>query len=60
MTTHTDRVFHTIGELAAHYGVSRSTVKRRIKDGGLRIYRFGPRSIRIKLSDAEKAFRSKA
>ncbi|WP_404291202.1 helix-turn-helix transcriptional regulator [Glutamicibacter arilaitensis] len=53
-----DIIFHSIGAVAAHYGISRSTIKRRIKDGTLRIYRFDPRSVRIKLSDAEQAFRS--
>ncbi|WP_121866533.1 helix-turn-helix transcriptional regulator [Glutamicibacter nicotianae] len=53
-----DNIFHSIGAVAAHYGISRSTIKRRIKDGTLKAYRFGPRSVRIKLSDAEAAFRS--
>ncbi|GAB3621135.1 hypothetical protein GCM10027417_23960 [Glutamicibacter endophyticus] len=58
MATNEDRVFHTIGQLIDHYGVSRSTVQRRIKDGTLRVYRFGPRAVRIRLSDAESAFRN--
>jgi len=53
-----DHIFHSTGAVARHYEVSPSTVQRRIKDGTLKVYRFGPRSIRVKLSDAEAAFRS--
>lgn len=53
-----DNISHSTGALAAHYEVSRSTIKRRVKEGTLKAYRFGPRSARIKLSDAEAAFRS--
>lgn len=53
-----DNIFHSIRAISEHYGISRSTIKRRIKDGTLKIYRFGPRAIRVKLSDAESAFRS--
>ncbi|ALQ31220.1 hypothetical protein AA310_05815 [Arthrobacter sp. YC-RL1] len=53
-----DHIFHSIRAIADHYEVSRSTVQRRIKDGTLKVYRLGPRSVRIRLSDAEAAFRS--
>ena len=55
-----DHIFHSIGAVAEHYGASRSTIKRRIKDGTLKVYRLGPRTVRVKLSDAEKAFGSQA
>lgn len=57
MTIPKDRIFNGTVAVAKHYGISRDTVLRRIKDGTLKAYRFGPRSFRIKLSDAEKAFR---
>lgn len=59
MAATTGYVFNTIRSLAEYFGVSVSTVKRRIKDGTLPVYRLGPRSVRIKLEDAEAAFQAK-
>lgn len=58
MALQKDHIFHSTRAVAEHYEISRSTVQRRIKDGTLKVYRFGARSMRIKLSDAEAAFRS--
>lgn len=59
-TPERDPAFNGTSAVALHYGISRDTVLRRIKDGTLAAYKFGPRSYRIKFEDAEKAFRVKA
>lgn len=40
-------------EIAEQYGVSERTVRRRIAEGKLPAYRFGPRHIRIRREDVE-------
>lgn len=54
MTQHThepDQQWLTIADTATYTGVSTSTVRRWIKDGRLRAYRFGPRAVRIDPAD---------
>lgn len=38
---------------AEMYSVTEKTLRRRISDGALPAYRFGPRQIRVKLADVE-------
>jgi len=49
--------FTTIPAGATYAGVSSDTIRRRIADGSLKAYRFGPRQIRIDLADLEAMFR---
>ena len=51
-----DRAPHqylTLPEAAAYVGQSVKTLRRRISAGTLPAYRFGPRSIRVRLADLE-------
>ena len=43
----------SIKRAAERYGVCERTLRRRISEGLLPAYRFGPRAIRIKASDLE-------
>lgn len=47
----------TIADLERDHNVSRSTIYRRIKDGTLTAYRFGPRIIRFDAAEVAAAFR---
>lgn len=56
MTTPNDRpAYVSIEEAARIAGLSTKTIRRRIADGSIPAFRFGPRSIRIKLADLEAA-----
>lgn len=57
MTTVEDRQLLTIADAAKLYNVSVSTIRRRIKDGALKVYRMGPRAVRVDSADALAAFR---
>ena len=46
-----------IGQAAEHAGVSTKTIRRRIADGSLIGYRFGPKLIRIDLAELDAAAR---
>lgn len=48
-----DRKFITLLEAAGVIGVSAATIRRRIADGTLVGYRFGPRALRVKPADVE-------
>lgn len=51
---------HRFGSIksAAHMGkVSTKTIRRRIDDGSLTGYRFGPRIIRVDLDEVESLFK---
>jgi excisionase family DNA binding protein len=50
----------TIKDLMDRYGISRSTVYRRIEDGTLTAYRLGARTIRFDLAEVEAVFRGGA
>ena len=55
-TSRLDRAPHqylTLPEAAAYLGQSVKTLRRRISAGTLPAYRFGPRSIRVRLADLE-------
>ena len=55
-TSRLDRAPHqylTLPEAAAYVGQSVKTLRRRISAGTLPAYRFGPRSIRVRLADLE-------
>lgn len=41
---------------AEMYSLTEKTLRRRISDGLLPAYRFGPRQIRVKLADVEALF----
>jgi excisionase family DNA binding protein len=43
----------TMAEVAAWYGVSPRTIRRRIAEGRLKAYRVGPRAIRVSVEDLE-------
>lgn len=47
----------TIADLTRLHNVSRSTIYRRIDDGTLKAYRFGPRIIRFDAAEVAAAFR---
>lgn len=47
------RILLSIKGAAAHVGVSEKTVRRYIDAGVLRAWRFGPKLLRIELSDLE-------
>ena len=57
MTHIKDRPLLTIADVAMRYGVSVSTIRRRIQDGTLKAFRVGPRSVRVDATDALAAFR---
>jgi len=46
----------TAYEAAALVGCTHATIRRRINDGTLPAYRFGPRTIRIKREDLDLLF----
>jgi excisionase family DNA binding protein len=48
----------TIKEAADHFRVHPSTIRRRISDGELTGYRFGPRLIRVDLAEMATLFRA--
>lgn len=48
----------SIADVAKLYGVSRNTIRRRIKDHTLKIYRLGPQVIRLDPQEVAAAFRS--
>jgi excisionase family DNA binding protein len=43
----------TMAEVAAWYGVSPRTIRRRIAEGRLKAYRVGPRAIRVSVADLQ-------
>ena len=49
----------TINEAAAYLGVSPRTIRRRVHDGTITGYRFGPRAVRIDLDELDAALRQK-
>lgn len=56
-STMTSRMLVTIPVAADYLGVCQRTVRRRIADGTIRGYRFGPRSLRVDLNEVEAALR---
>lgn len=53
---HTQRRLASIREAAEHHGVHHNTIRRRIADGTLTAYRFGPRIVRVDLDELAEAF----
>ncbi len=51
------RNYATIAQAAAEYPVSRDTIRRRIADGTITGYRFGPRKLLVDLDELEAALR---
>jgi excisionase family DNA binding protein len=49
----TPHVYLGLPEAAEYLGLSVKTLRRRISAGTLPAYRFGPRSIRVRLADLE-------
>lgn len=47
----------TIADVTRLHNVSRSTIYRRIQDGTLRAYKFGPRLVRFDAAEVAAAFR---
>jgi len=45
--------FMSLQHAAEEYGLSTSTIRRRIADGNLKAYRVGPRAIRVAAEDLE-------
>lgn len=52
-----DRPSLTIAEVGQAHNVSRSTIYRRIQDGTLKAYKFGPRLVRLDAAEVAAAFR---
>lgn len=52
-----NRRLATIPAAAEYAAVSPKTIRRRIADGTLRAYRFGPRAIRVDLAELDGALR---
>lgn len=50
---HQDNPYLSLPDAAELVGQSVKTLRRRIADGRLPAYRFGPRSIRVRLADLE-------
>ena len=46
-----------ISEATKRFPVSKNTIRRRISDGSLRAYRFGPRIIAVDLNEIEALFK---
>lgn len=46
----------TLEEAANRYGITATSVRRWISNGRVRAYRFGPRLIRVEVSDLEAMF----
>jgi len=46
-----------ISEATKRYPVSKNTIRRRINDGTLTAYRFGPRIIAVDLNEIEAMFK---
>lgn len=57
MSAKTGRKFAPLNEAAAHVGCSTKTLRRRIADGTLTGYRFGPRVLRVDLDELDAALR---
>lgn len=53
----TTRNWGTIAQAAQLYPISRDTVRRRIADGTITGYRFGPRKLLVDLDELEAALR---
>ena len=49
--------FETIADSASRYRVCTKTVRRRIADGTLTAYRFGPHLIRLNVAEVDAALR---
>ena len=47
----------SIAEAATYIGVSSKTIRRRIADGSITGYRFGPRAIRVDLDEVYRLLR---
>lgn len=56
-TARAHRHLVSIGQAAEHAGVSTKTIRRRISDGSLTGYRFGPKLIRVDLDELEAVAR---
>lgn len=53
MAETTARDLVTVNEGAAHAGVNHQTIRRRIADGSLTAYRFGPRLLKVSLAEID-------
>lgn len=51
------KTYETIADAAARLGVSPRTIRRRIADGQLTAYRFGPRLIRLDAVEVDAVLR---
>lgn len=49
--------YETIAEAAARTGVSTKTIRRRIAEGRLTGYRFGPHLIRLRVDEVDASLR---
>lgn len=52
------RTYETIAEAARRIGVHPNTLRRRIADGSLTAYRFGPRLIRLDAGEVDALLRA--
>jgi excisionase family DNA binding protein len=56
-TTFTNRRLVSLASAASRAAVSTRTIRRRIEDGSLTGYRFGPRVLRVDLDEVDNLFR---
>lgn len=50
-----EKTFVTIAEVGKLYGISRSTIIRRMNDGTLKAYKLGPRLVRFDAAEVAAA-----
>ena len=53
----TDHRYATLDVAGTYAGCSKHTIRRRIADGSLTGYRFGPRAIRVDLNEIDEILR---
>ena len=57
LTPKLERRYASINAAADYAGVSTKTLRRRISDGTVTGYRFGPRALRVDLNEVDRALR---
>lgn len=53
-----DRRLASLDEAASYAATSKRTIRRRIADGTIQGYRFGPRQLRVDLNELDAALRT--
>ena len=55
--SHPKQQLRSVADAATIFGVSQKTIRRRIADGTLTAYRFGPRLIRVDVLEVQQLLR---